>query len=425
MTNPAIQLGWHLRTPDNPKVIDIPTPDIAYHTAILAQSGSGKSFLLGRLIEEILLKTKSRVLVLDPNSDFLRVHASSSEPWQTSKSTSWPRLMRDDHQTRSAFISDWKAVMPVTRLGGNGRCRIHWETLLPIDQAALVGIDPVAEAAAYALLASLDDEFFQAYVEDDGPGHFYTPQLVREAVARRRRGAPEHDPLAVDGDAADRLWAALRMVEDWKEVWAQKEGDPSVRARVQSGRWRLAVVDMPSITEERARLVIALQVLDALWERTQVEWKDAVKRSPDTRVPTFVVLDEAHHFAPDRPADALAERVSERVRRIAAEGRKYGLFLILATQRPPKVAPGLLAECENVALLRMQSTVDHHTAADTWGVPIEEIARTRHFGKGDGLLFGRWVPSATAFHSAFRRSMQGGSDLDKDYWARPLISEKL
>ncbi|NVM24158.1 MAG: DUF87 domain-containing protein [Desulfobacterales bacterium] len=40
---------------------------------VLTQSGSGKSFLVGRLIEELVIKTNARVVVLDPNSDFVRL----------------------------------------------------------------------------------------------------------------------------------------------------------------------------------------------------------------------------------------------------------------------------------------------------------------------------------------------------------------
>jgi hypothetical protein len=40
------------------------------HTVIVAQSGSGKSFFLGRLVEELLMRTKCRCLIFDPNGDF-------------------------------------------------------------------------------------------------------------------------------------------------------------------------------------------------------------------------------------------------------------------------------------------------------------------------------------------------------------------
>jgi hypothetical protein len=43
------------------------------HTVIVAQSGSGKSFFLGRLVEELLMRTKCRCLIFDPNGDFSRM----------------------------------------------------------------------------------------------------------------------------------------------------------------------------------------------------------------------------------------------------------------------------------------------------------------------------------------------------------------
>jgi DNA helicase HerA-like ATPase len=50
--------------------------------AIVAQSGSGKSFFLGRLIEEILLQTKARVVVVDPNSFRSIALSVSKEKWK-------------------------------------------------------------------------------------------------------------------------------------------------------------------------------------------------------------------------------------------------------------------------------------------------------------------------------------------------------
>src|SRR5687768_10895957 len=88
-------LGWQM-TPmlepkywvgDEPKLggealddlVTVSSEAIAGHTAIIAQSGSGKSFFLGRLIEEILIQTKSRCLILDPNADFRKVHETEDE----------------------------------------------------------------------------------------------------------------------------------------------------------------------------------------------------------------------------------------------------------------------------------------------------------------------------------------------------------
>ncbi|MDQ6866743.1 MAG: ATP-binding protein [Thermoproteota archaeon] len=54
-------------------LIHISPLSMANHTVIVAQSGSGKSYFLGRIVEELLLKTKSNVLVFDPNGDFKKI----------------------------------------------------------------------------------------------------------------------------------------------------------------------------------------------------------------------------------------------------------------------------------------------------------------------------------------------------------------
>ena len=58
---------WLESKDSDPKDSDmarIPTEDMDTHTVIIAQSGSGKSFFLGRLVEEIMLKSRSRCLIL-------------------------------------------------------------------------------------------------------------------------------------------------------------------------------------------------------------------------------------------------------------------------------------------------------------------------------------------------------------------------
>ena len=64
-------------------MVRIPTKKMDKHTVIIAQSGSGKSFFLGRLIEEIMLKSKERCLILDPNGDFRRINEIDEELWRS------------------------------------------------------------------------------------------------------------------------------------------------------------------------------------------------------------------------------------------------------------------------------------------------------------------------------------------------------
>src|SRR5256885_1572287 len=66
----------------NHDLVRIPAGSMGCHTAIVAQSGSGKSFFLGRLVEELLLASRARCIVFDPNADFRRVaEVVGNERW--------------------------------------------------------------------------------------------------------------------------------------------------------------------------------------------------------------------------------------------------------------------------------------------------------------------------------------------------------
>ncbi len=85
-----LRLGWQVTEDYEPRfwlkrdaragsqtekdLVMISSPKLAAHTVIIAQSGSGKSSFLGRLVEELLLWTRARCLILDPNSDFRTPH---------------------------------------------------------------------------------------------------------------------------------------------------------------------------------------------------------------------------------------------------------------------------------------------------------------------------------------------------------------
>ena len=49
--------------------------------------------------------------------------------------------------------------------------------------------------------------------------------------------------------------------------------------------------------------------------------------------------------------------------RIAAEGRKFGLYLLVSTQRPQKVHPNVVSQCDNLVLMRLNSAADLAYAA--------------------------------------------------------------
>jgi hypothetical protein len=77
-------------------VVRVPPSGMEAHIAIVAQSGSGKSFFLGRIIEELALNTKARCLILDPNGDYLQIgDLAPQDLWN---------LAGYDHKSRRGFL---------------------------------------------------------------------------------------------------------------------------------------------------------------------------------------------------------------------------------------------------------------------------------------------------------------------------------
>ena len=109
-----------------------------------------------------------------------------------------------------------------------------------------------------------------------------------------------------------------------------------------SFRERLPVIlDLLLMTEdERHALVVAY--CEALWQAAI---------SADVRLPYTVVLDEAHIFIPEGGRDTAS---TKRMKQFASEGRKFGIGMILSTQRAAAISKAVLANCEMLFLHGVQ-----------------------------------------------------------------------
>jgi DNA helicase HerA-like ATPase len=127
----------------------------------------------------------------------------------------------------------------------------------------------------------------------------------------------------------------------------------------------------------------------------------------------LIVIDEAHNLCTNEPADALQAAVTDRLVQIAAEGRKYGLWLLLSTQRPSKIHPNVLSQCDNLMMMRMNSPGDVAELGEVFGfAPPSLLAAAPTFGLGECLLAGRFSPLARIAKIGERLTFQGGADVD-------------
>ena len=143
-----------------------------------------------------------------------------------------------------------------------------------------------------------------------------------------------------------------------------------------------------------------MAVLDDLWLKREL------------RRPILIVIDEAHNLCSPEQTSPLHVAVRERLVQIAAEGRKFGLWLLLSTQRPSRIHPSIISQCDNLALMKMTSPVDLGELATIFGfVPAAMLDRSPGFRQGEALFAGGFVPAPTMVKMGGRLTIEGGVDV--------------
>jgi len=82
----------------------------------------------------------------------------------------------------------------------------------------------------------------------------------------------------------------------------------------------------------------------------------------DKRRPIAFICDEAHLYLPKKDGkNPVEQRAIENFEKIAKEGRKYGVALLIISQRPSDVSTTILSQCNNVIALRLTNSDDQTT----------------------------------------------------------------
>lgn len=327
------------------------------HTFLCGQSGSGKTYSLGVLLERLLMETSLRLVVLDPNSDYVRLAETRADADSAALA-------------RFAPLADSIAVR--SGVDGPAAIRVRFRELSAALQAAVLRLDPLADREEYAELTAL--------VEDEG---------IRSLA----------DLDHVDSKAL-KLRARNLGVERWG-IWPGPEGESLLAELEDPAGPRCLVVDLGSLGTREEQAITAAGVLERLWRRRA------------TREPIAIVIDEAQNVCPAVPAGPITALGTEDAIRIAGEGRKFGLYLIVVTQRPQKVHENVVSQCDNLVLMRMNSAADlAHIGRVFSFVPPGLIDRATTFRQGEALVAGKIASHPALIRFGARLTEEGGSDVE-------------
>lgn len=92
------------------------------------------------------------------------------------------------------------------------------------------------------------------------------------------------------------------------------------------------------------------------------------------RHPLAFICDEAHLYLPKRAEqNPVEKRAVEAFEKIAKEGRKYGVSLVVVSQRPSDVSTTILSQCNNIISLRLSNAEDQTTVKKLMPESLEGI----------------------------------------------------
>jgi hypothetical protein len=375
----GLELGKHkfsgITVPIKPEALK-------YHIGVVGATGTGKSKLVVALVKEVLAKTNWRVIVFDHSGqDYAVLEEFKDKVVDSSKVTQDLESIFQYLKKETSVKDAGEDVLYVTLtlyVLYNGDLRslqksqsrgLHEysgtpgkETLIELDEKKVKG----AISKFPELIESVDLE------EKIKETQWRTPMLVELFKAVAESISPQMNKER----PALLMSLQKRFIESLNE---RKMSGKDILERLE--RDRLVIVDLSSVRQEERRYLVA-SVLRRIWNYID-ERKQPVN--------TLVVIDEAHNYTCQQgcsPSNELIERT-------AREGRKWGLGLVLASQRIIDFSTDVRNNINTFFFSKLQTPGDLDNlkgVLDLGGIEYEDIAilATREFyfaGLGNPLKY--------------------------------------
>ena len=306
------------------------------HTAILGSTGAGKSGAVAAILHSILergqqagyAKWYPRIIVLDPHNEYGAAFSTHSRLSTEDGSLVLPYWLLNFQETialligKTEFVATSQANIVKSALLA---ARVEGARALSLEADAITVDSPVPYK-----LATL-----RSQIEADRP-----PQPSKQE---------SHNSILQKLDVLQSDGRLRFLMSEWDG--SGTDPFPKIVEQLLGKGPPPHVVDLSGVPNEVAG--VASAVIARTLFNLKV-WQTADERASD---PVLLVCEEAHRYVPNR-GDAQYEAAQEAIRRVAKEGRKYGVGLLLVSQRPSEIESTVLSQCNSWIVLRITNDSD-------------------------------------------------------------------
>jgi DNA helicase HerA-like ATPase len=360
---------------------------VSTHLAILASTGSGKSYTAGVLVEELMRPyNRAAVLIVDPHGEY-----------DTMRS-----IEEDAH-----FRSEDGEYRPEVKVFTHERVKVRFSSLTEADVKYLL-----PEGTSDKMLHFLSQAFRQLTATRRGELWGYH-DLRDEVKAQKYEGTDRGD----SGNASSiegLLWRLDSRFDKPNSIFSDHEHIP-LADMFRPGR--CTVLQLSDIEQNEQQVVVAT-LLRRVNKARMATVRGEAESGSDSHLPypVFTLLEEAHRFAP-----AGQTVVSTNIlKQILSEGRKFGVGIGLITQRPGKLDQDVLSQCMTQVIMRIVNPVDQDTVAKSVeGAGRQLLAELPALTKGQAVISGVGVNTPVMCRVRERITKHGGETFDAPTeWAR-------
>lgn len=339
------------------------------HAAVLGSTGSGKSWTVALILEQAAKLSSSNLIVFDLHGEYSKLsyarHLHIPGPEELGKADDTllflPYWLLNAEEIQAMFIDR-------SEYSAHNQVMTFQDAVIVEKKATLESLKKTEVLNAFTLdspipfdikkvigeIKRLNEEMVEgARGPKQGPffGDFSRLLLrLSSKIDDKRYGflfqAPE------SANEYDSMANMVKRLMDYSEIGGQ-----------------IKIIDFSEVPADILPVIIGL-VARIIY---QVQfWTDREKRKP-----MAFVCDEAHLYLPKKEGrNPMEQRAIENFEKIAKEGRKYGVALLIISQRPSDVSTTILSQCNNIIALRLTNSEDQMTVKNLMPESLEGLMET-------------------------------------------------
>ncbi len=365
----GLYVGNLISRPDVP--VKLSVAGFRRHLAIIAQTGAGKSYCAGVLIEELLEKGAS-ILVIDPHADY--VFLSLTDEGGRYEYADRVTIFRNPASTGRYGEQD---------VGKLQSYEISFQNLSEDEVCDIAGIlerwknlrDAVREA-----LERLREE--KKYYQ---PGDLLRvmEELSEESGRKSERGY---------------FLSAMKYIRKLNKLRVFTYQSTPIASLLKP--MHVSVIDLSGLEDVSMDYITSRILEEAFTTIINGEFE----------YPVFVFIEEAHRFIPYSGRSTFSTPI---IKRIASEGRKFGLFLILITQRPSKIHPDSLSQCNSQIIMKLTNPSDQKAVSESSERLSQDLLDDLPgLNPGEAVIVGEVTKTPVMVRVRRRKTREGGADID-------------